>query len=142
MLVAVGLTGGGFAIFESRSEIVRVFGLPVGFWIGVIGAVIGIIAVRAIMREARPLQALAGAVQSFAVDAKPVTIVPAGARETKALVAAINDMQAKIAQSARKPDLASRRDIARSQNLSDAASSAHRIHFTAGAAGKGRARSR
>jgi two-component system, OmpR family, osmolarity sensor histidine kinase EnvZ len=49
------------------------------------------------MREARPLQALAGAVQSFAVDAKPVTIVPAGARETKALVAAINDMQAKIA---------------------------------------------
>ncbi len=95
--VAVGLTRGGFAIFESRSEIVRVFGLPVGFWIGVISAGISIIAVRAIMREARPLQALAGAVQSFSVDAKPVTIVPAGARETKALVAAINDMQAKIA---------------------------------------------
>jgi signal transduction histidine kinase len=97
VLVAVGLTGSGFAIFESRSDIVRVFGLPVGFWIGVIGAVIGIIAVRAIMREARPLQVLAGAVKSFAADAKPVAVVPAGARETKALVAAVNDMQTKIA---------------------------------------------
>ncbi len=95
--VAVGLTGGGFAIFESRSEIVRVFGLPVGFWIGVIGAVIGILAVRAIMREARPLQALANAVQRFGADAKPVAVVPGGARETKALIAAINEMQAKIA---------------------------------------------
>jgi signal transduction histidine kinase len=59
--------------------------------------VIGIIAVRAIIREARPLQVLAGAVKSFAADAKPVAVVPAGARETKALVAAVNDMQTKIA---------------------------------------------
>lgn len=97
VLVAVGLTGGGFAVFESRSEIVRFFGLPVGFWIGVIGAVIGIIAVRAIMKEARPLQALALAVQSFSAEAKPVAVAPGGARETKALIAAVNEMQAKIA---------------------------------------------
>jgi two-component system osmolarity sensor histidine kinase EnvZ len=97
VLVAVGLAGGGFAIFESRYEMVRVFGLPVGFWIGVIGAVIGILAVRAIIREARPLQALAHAVQSFAVDAKPIAVAPEGARETKALVAAVNEMQGKIA---------------------------------------------
>ncbi len=96
--IAVSLRNGGFAVFETRGEIVRIFGLPIGFWIGVLGVAVALIAVRAILKEARPLQALAAAVQSFALNATPVRVMPSGAKETQALVIAVNDMQSKIAQ--------------------------------------------
>jgi hypothetical protein len=57
--LAVSLKNGGYAEFRTRGENSYVFGLPPGFWIGAAGALIAVLALRAIMWEARPLQALA-----------------------------------------------------------------------------------
>jgi signal transduction histidine kinase len=98
VLLAIELKSGGYAVFETRSEIVRIAGLPIGFWAAVFGAAIGVIAIRAIIREARPLKLLAASVEEFANHAKPVPVTcKQGARETQALIVAVNDMQTRIA---------------------------------------------
>lgn len=98
--IAIALLGGNWVVFESRGAIGRrVFGLPVGFWIGVLGALVGVAAIAAVMREARPLNRLAHAVTRFSAGAEPVPVpMPAGgAPEVKALIGAVNEMQARIA---------------------------------------------
>lgn len=98
--VAIALLGGDWVVFESRGAMGRrVFGLPVGFWIGILGALVGVAAIMAVMREARPLNRLASAVTRFSEGAEPLLVpMPAdGAPEVKALVGAVNDMQSRIA---------------------------------------------
>lgn len=96
--VAIGLSTGGYAVLESRGEIgPRVWGMPAGFTIGALGALVGLAAIVAIMREGRPLRRLAGSVARFADRAVPDPVEPAGAPEIRRLIGAVNEMQERIA---------------------------------------------
>lgn len=96
--IAVALRSGGYVVFETNGNIgFKLFGVPAGFWIGVLGAVVGLAAIWAVMREARPLQALAHSVSRFAGGAEPTPIAPQGAPDVRRLISAVNEMQARIA---------------------------------------------
>jgi two-component system, OmpR family, osmolarity sensor histidine kinase EnvZ len=95
--IAIGLEGGGYAVLESRGDIApKVFGFPPGFFIGALGALVGIAALLAIWREARPLRELADSVAGFTGEAA-APVRSRGAPEIKKLIAAVNDMQGRIA---------------------------------------------
>jgi signal transduction histidine kinase len=96
--VAIGLSTGGYAVLESRGDIgPRIWGLPPGFLIGALGALIGLAAITAIMREARPLRRLASSIQHFAGSAVPDPVAVRGAPEIRRLIGAVNEMQERIA---------------------------------------------
>lgn len=96
---AISLRGGGYVVFEAVGPLARrLFGWPPGFGIGLLGALIGIAAVIAIAREARPLRALGRSLEQFTGDASPHPIKPAGAPEIRKLITAVNDMQARIVE--------------------------------------------
>lgn len=96
--LAISLKTGGYVLFETHGEIARrLFGLPPGFWMGALGSLIGIAAILAIMREARPLRELSAAVARFTGEAKPFAVRARGAPEIRNLITAVNDMQARIA---------------------------------------------
>jgi len=96
--VAIGLSTGGYAVLESRGDIgPRIWGMPPGFVIGTLGALVGLAAIVAIMREARPLRRLAGSVARFADGAVPDPVEARGAPEIRRLIGAVNDMQERIA---------------------------------------------
>lgn len=96
--VAIGLSTGGYAVLESRGDIgPRIWGMPPGFTIGALGALVGLAAIIAIMREARPLRRLSGSVARFADGAVPDPVQARGAPEIRRLIGAVNDMQERIA---------------------------------------------
>lgn len=95
--VAVALKDGRYAVFESQGEFSRrLFGLPPGFWVGALGAVVGIAALFAVWREARPLKELSQAVSRFSGDGQRTPIAPHGAPELKQLIEEVNRMQERI----------------------------------------------
>lgn len=96
--IGVALKGGGYVIFQSRGEITRrLFGVPPGYWLGFLGALVGIAALFAVWREAQPLRELSRAVSRFSGDGNPLLIVPRGAPELKRLIDETNRMQERIA---------------------------------------------
>jgi two-component system, OmpR family, osmolarity sensor histidine kinase EnvZ len=96
--VAIGLSTGGYAVLESRGDIVsRIWGMPRGFLIGTLGALVGLAAIIAIMREGRPLRRLSASVAQFADRAVPDPVERAGAPEIRRLIRAVNEMQERIA---------------------------------------------
>ncbi|MBX9924982.1 MAG: two-component sensor histidine kinase [Hyphomicrobiaceae bacterium] len=96
--IAVPLTTGEYAIFETRGgPTQRVFGLPTGFGVGFLGAILGLMAILAIRREARPLADLSTALTRFSADAKPAPVTPRGAPDVRSLIEAVNAMQTRIA---------------------------------------------
>lgn len=96
--VAIGLSTGGYAVLESRGDISpRLRRIPPGFLVGALGALVGLAAIIAIMREARPLRLLAGSVSRFAASAEPDPVEERGAPEIRRLISAVNDMQERIA---------------------------------------------
>ena len=98
LIVAIGLSSGGYAVLETRGDIVRrLWGVPPGFLIGALGALVGLAAIVAIMREARPLRRLSDSVSRFGGSAVPDPVVPRGAPEIRRLIGAVNDMQERIA---------------------------------------------
>jgi hypothetical protein len=96
--IAVALRGGGYVMLETNGNIgFKLLGVPAGFWIGVLGALVGLAAIWAVVREARPLKALAHSVTRFAEGAEPTPVARQGAPEIRRLIGAVNDMQARIA---------------------------------------------
>ena len=96
--IIVPLTTGEQAVFDTRGNPAqRVFGVPVGFWVGVLGGIMGIVAILAIRREARPLVDLSTAVARFSADAKPISVPVRGAPDVRNLVTEVNAMQSRIA---------------------------------------------
>ena len=94
---AVSLRSGDYVAFEALGPMARrLFGWPPGFGIGLLGALIGIAAVIAIAREARPLRALSRSLEQFTGDVSAPQVQPAGAPEIRKLIIAVNDMQARI----------------------------------------------
>jgi two-component system, OmpR family, osmolarity sensor histidine kinase EnvZ len=96
--IAVSLNTGGFVLFEAKGDLSRrLFGLPPGFWVGALGSLVAIAALLAVYREARPLRDLARAVSGFTGSALPQPVRARGAPEIRKLIAAVNEMQGRIA---------------------------------------------
>lgn len=96
--IQVSLRDGSFAIFQLRGDgSRRVFGIPIGFGLGVVGCLFAALAMWAIVHEARPLAALAQSVEQFSKDGKPRSVEQQGAPEIRRLTDAINAMQSRIA---------------------------------------------
>jgi len=99
MRFAVGLRSGDYLVFEALGPIGRrLFGLPPGFGVGVLGSLIGIATILAIAREARPLRALSDALGKFTGDAAGPVMEPAGAPEIRKLIVSVNEMRARISE--------------------------------------------
>lgn len=95
--IAVALRDGNYAVFEIRGDASRrVFGIPIGLGIGLLGSLFAAIALWAVAREARPLRELAQSLSAFAKDSIPREITPRGAPEIRRLIATTNDMQSRI----------------------------------------------
>ena len=93
------LAGGGVLVAETVDELtVRVLGLPPGFWAGIIGFAVAALALYAVVRETTPLARLARSVERFGEAIEPVSLPERGAREVRALIAAFNRMQSRIAE--------------------------------------------
>jgi two-component system, OmpR family, osmolarity sensor histidine kinase EnvZ len=96
--VIVSLASGGYLVVETADELMaRLFGLPAGFWAGIVGFVVVALAILAIARETRPLSRLAGSVERFGAALEPVPMPEKGAPEMRALIGAVNRMQSRIA---------------------------------------------
>lgn len=97
IVIAVALKDGGYAVFEVRGNASRrVFGIPIGFGIGLFGCLFAVIALWAIAREARPLRELARSLAGFAGDGIPREVRPHGAPEIRGLINTTNHMQSRI----------------------------------------------
>ena len=95
--IAVELKDGRFAILKVRKATrERIFGIPIGFWIGFYGFLFAGFALWAIAREAKPLRQLSDNVKNFGIDVAPRFIKPKGAPEIKELISATNAMQERI----------------------------------------------
>lgn len=93
------LAGGDVLVVETADELtVRVLGLPPGFWAGIIGFAVAALALYAVVRETSPLARLARSVERFGEAIEPVAVPERGAREVRALTAAFNRMQSRIAE--------------------------------------------
>lgn len=96
---AVALRSGDYLVFEALGSIGRrLFGWPPGFGVGVLGSLIGMAAVIAIAREARPLRALSEALGKFTGDAPGPLMEPAGAPEIRTLIVSVNEMRGRISE--------------------------------------------
>src|SRR5262245_46754676 len=93
------LAGGGVLVVETADELtVRVLGLPPGYWAGIVGFAAAALALYAVVRETSPLARLARSVERFGEAIEPAAVPERGAREVRALTAAFNRMQSRIAE--------------------------------------------
>ncbi|HUH85508.1 MAG TPA: ATP-binding protein, partial [Stellaceae bacterium] len=97
--IVVSLASGGFLRVEAGDELIsRIFGLPAGFWAGVIGFAAAALAIVAVIRETRPLALLVRSVDKFGAALEPAPLPERGAREVRSLIRAVNRMQSRIAE--------------------------------------------
>ncbi|TPW29393.1 HAMP domain-containing protein [Martelella alba] len=95
--VYVELRDGSYLEVKLRDNVtIRLLGVPVGFFAGVTGLVIALVALIAIARQMRPLVALSRQVERFGTSAPQQPIDETGAAEIRQLIAAINRMQKRI----------------------------------------------
>jgi len=95
----VSLSSGGYLDVEARGgPTLRLFGVPVGLIAGILGFGVALIALIAVRRETKPLSDLALAVERFGTAIEPRPVAERGAPDVRALIRAVNAMQARIAE--------------------------------------------
>ncbi|MDE5465123.1 cell wall metabolism sensor histidine kinase WalK [Bradyrhizobium sp. CSS354] len=95
----IELAGGGYLVIETAGELgLRLLGIPVGLLAGILGFVVALAALLAVRHETRPLSELTVAIERFgaAMETRPVS--ERGAPDVRALIRAVNAMQANIAE--------------------------------------------
>jgi signal transduction histidine kinase len=96
--ITTALKDGRFLVIDPSSEVDGyVYGNLLAIAAGIVGLVILIVAVVLVLRETRPLTALAGHVDAFARTATPRELPEKGAPELRLLIRATNQMQHQIA---------------------------------------------
>lgn len=95
----IGLAGGDYLEIDAAGEPgLRLLGIPVGLLAGILGFVVALIALLAVRREIRPLSQLTVAVERFGTAAQTQPVAERGAPDVRALIRAVNTMQARIAE--------------------------------------------
>jgi signal transduction histidine kinase len=95
----IGLVTSETLIIEARSlSVTNVFGLPVGFVSGLLGSMIGLVALIIMHRETKPLMRLSAAVDRTDLSGSPVLLPEghSGAPEVRALIRAFNRLQDRL----------------------------------------------
>ena len=97
--IEVGLkTGETLVVTTAGALSVSMLGFPPGFWAGLLGFTIALVAVLMLRREARPLRDLAAAVDRMNLPEKADVIpdVPRSAPEIRALISAFNRLGERV----------------------------------------------
>jgi len=97
--IIVSLKSGETLSIETGGPLsVNIFGFPPGFWAGVVGFAVALLAIIIIRREVRPLRHLANAADSLDLsEPQPIADFPRSAPEIRAVISAFNRMQDRIA---------------------------------------------
>jgi signal transduction histidine kinase len=98
LLAVIQLSDGRYLEVTAGGDLtVRLMGLPIGLLSGILGLLVAIAALVAVRRETRPLSDLAEAVGRFGAALEPQTVRERGAPDVRAVIGAVNAMQARIA---------------------------------------------
>jgi two-component system, OmpR family, osmolarity sensor histidine kinase EnvZ len=98
VLVYVRLASGDWLVAEIRGDLLpRIFGLPTGFWVGVIGLLLASGVLIAILREGRAVERIAHSLEAFAATGVPQPIAIGGSPEISALGRRTLRMQEQVA---------------------------------------------
>jgi two-component system osmolarity sensor histidine kinase EnvZ len=96
--ITVELQDGRFLVIDPSADVdTYVYGNLVAFAGGILGFLVLVAAVVFVLRETRPLHALAANVEAFARTAIPTDLKEQGASDLRALIGATNRMQHQIA---------------------------------------------
>lgn len=96
--VYVQLADGRYLWLDVEDRVtVRLLGVPIGFFAGLLGVVVALAALVAVAREMRPITRLASQVDRVGEGIDPVAIPERGAPELRKLIRAVNAMQERIA---------------------------------------------
>jgi signal transduction histidine kinase len=97
----VGLLDGDWLVLRSRGQFpMTTFGLPLGFGAGLMGTMIALLMLVFLLRQIRPLEDLARAVDRIDLrdDPKPIPEVRSSAPEIRSVVAAFNRQQERLSR--------------------------------------------
>lgn len=97
----IGLRSGDLLVIDAYTRLpVTQFGLPVGFGAGLFGSIVALLALLVMQRETRPLARLAAAVDRVDLSADPPPLPDArrSAPEIRAVIAAFNRLQGRLAE--------------------------------------------
>lgn len=97
----VGLQGGDVLAVTISTPLLRgLFGLPVGLGAGILGTLVALIALVVMQRETKPLRRLAKAVDRVDLSSAPMPLPEyrRSAPEIRALIAAFNRLQSRLAE--------------------------------------------
>lgn len=96
--VYVRLPTGNWLVAEVRGDLLpRFFGLPTGFWVGVVGLLLASGVLLAILREGRAVERIANSVEAFAATGVPQPMVIGGSPEIASLARRTLRMQEQVA---------------------------------------------
>ncbi|MBR0969975.1 sensor histidine kinase [Bradyrhizobium japonicum] len=97
----IGLRSGEMLIIDAYTRLpVTPLGLPVGFGAGLFGSIVALLALLVMQRETRPLAQLAAAVDrvDLSTDPPPLPDAKRSAPEIRAVIAAFNRLQGRLAE--------------------------------------------